>query len=242
MRRDRTILLLLSLAILIPGTWGVSLIDHDEGWYAQVARERVESGDWLVPRYLGDVWLHNPPLLNWLVSASWTVFGMGEASARLVSVLAMAASTQLVCTLGSGMAPGRAGYYAGVTFITAGLPAIVGKMLLTDSVLLVCCCGAFVLLWRMATDGVTSSRAAGFWACVGLAVLAKGPAVTTDAIVDALRGGDAPVVAVVDGDTFEALPLELREAVDWQRIDGVNHVHMEHTTVRIGRFAGHGSR
>ena len=92
MRRDRTILLLLSLAILIPGTWGVSLVDRDEGWYAQVAREMVDSGDWLVPRYLGDVWVHKPPLLYWLVSASWTVFGIGEASARLVSVLAMVAS------------------------------------------------------------------------------------------------------------------------------------------------------
>ena len=63
------------------------------------------------------------------------------------------------------------------SFITAGMPIVIGKMLLTDGLLLLCCTGAMLLLWQNATRGVTVARGMGFWICVGLAILAKGPAV-----------------------------------------------------------------
>ncbi|GAF95834.1 unnamed protein product, partial [marine sediment metagenome] len=84
------LLLIVALAVLVPGTIGVSLVDRDEGWYAQVCREMLESGDWLIPRYLGEVWLAKPPLLYWLVTMSYSLFGVGEWQARLVPVLATA--------------------------------------------------------------------------------------------------------------------------------------------------------
>ena len=42
----------IALLVVLPG-FQVSLFDRDEGWYAQVCREMVQTGDWLVPRYLG---------------------------------------------------------------------------------------------------------------------------------------------------------------------------------------------
>lgn len=178
--RDHAVLALLSLAVLLPGTFGVSLVDRDEGWYAQVSREMLATGDWLVPHYLGEPWLGKPPLLYWCVSASFALFGMHAWAARLVSVLAMTVAVQLLAMLAAELCNRRVALIAAGSFITAGLPAVVGKMVLTDALLLACCLAATLLLWRIATParrGPTLSRSALFWFVVGLAVLAKGPAV-----------------------------------------------------------------
>lgn len=176
-RRDRAVLAILSFAVLLPGTFDVSLVDRDEGWYAQVSREMLDTGDWLVPHYLGQPWIAKPPLLYWCAAASFAVFGVRAWAARLVSVLAMAVAVQLVATLGSELYNRRVALLAACSFVTAGLPVIVGKMVLTDALLLACCLAATVLLWRITTRGPTSGRSLGFWLFVGLAILAKGPAV-----------------------------------------------------------------
>jgi 4-amino-4-deoxy-L-arabinose transferase-like glycosyltransferase len=175
--RDRLLLAAFSLLVLLPGVFGVSLADRDEGWYAQVSREMFTSGDWLIPHYLGEPWLAKPPLLYWCVAASFAAFGVHAWAARLVSVLAMAGAVQLVASLGAALGNRRVAWIAAASFITAGLPVVIGKLVLTDGLLLACCLGAMVLLWRMATRGAGLGRSLGFWLLVGLAILAKGPAV-----------------------------------------------------------------
>ena len=173
---DRLALVVSTLVVLLPGTFGVSLTDRDEGWYAQVSREMLAGGDWLVPHYLGQAWLAKPPLLYWCVASSFAVFGLHAWAARLISVLAMVGVVQLLGTLAAELYNRRVALIAAVSFITAGLPVVVGKMVLTDPLLLLCCLAASVCLWRSATRGATFVRGVGFWAFVGLAILAKGPA------------------------------------------------------------------
>ena len=175
--RDRWLLLLVTLAVLLPGTMGVGFVDRDEGWYAQVSREMLQTGEWLIPHYLGEPWIAKPPLLYWCVAASFKVFGLHEWAARLISVAAMTGAVQLLARLAAGMCNRRVAIFAGLGFITAGLPAVVGKMLLTDGLLLLWCVAAQAALWRMATRGTTAARAAGFWTLVGLGLLTKGPAI-----------------------------------------------------------------
>ena len=38
-----------------------ALWDEDETWYASCAREMYERGDWVVPRYNGDIFFDKPP-------------------------------------------------------------------------------------------------------------------------------------------------------------------------------------
>ncbi len=52
-----------------------SLENHDYLRYAEVAREMVRSGDWVVPRYNGDVYLDKPPLLFWLIAIFSFLYG-----------------------------------------------------------------------------------------------------------------------------------------------------------------------
>jgi 4-amino-4-deoxy-L-arabinose transferase-like glycosyltransferase len=176
-RRDHLLLAALSLVVLLPGTFGVSLVDRDEGWYAQVSREMLDTGDWLIPHYLGEPWIAKPPLLYWCAAAAFAVFGVHAWAARLVSVLAVVVVVQLLATLAAEFYNRRVAVIAAGSFVTAGLPAIVGKLVLTDSLLLLFCLAAMAVLWPIATRGASLARSACFWLFVGLAVLAKGPAV-----------------------------------------------------------------
>lgn len=174
---DRALLLALSFALLLPGVFGVSLVDRDEGWYAQVSREMLAGGDWLVPRYLGEPWLAKPPLLYWCVAGAFAALGRSAAAARLVSVLASCITVQLVATLAGWLAGRRAALLAATAFLAAGLPLVAGKMVLTDPLLLTCTVAAAALLWWIVAGGVTVARSLGFWVCIGLGLLAKGPAI-----------------------------------------------------------------
>ncbi|HSB06598.1 MAG TPA: glycosyltransferase family 39 protein [Thermodesulfobacteriota bacterium] len=61
--------------ILFFNLWGRSLENHDYLRYAEVAREMIRSGDWVVPRYNGAVYLNKPPLLFWLIAIPSYLYG-----------------------------------------------------------------------------------------------------------------------------------------------------------------------
>ena len=75
--------------ILFFNLWTRSLENHDYLRYAEVAREMIRSGDWIVPRYNGEVYLDKPPLLLWLIALPSYFYGsVTPFIARLPSVLA----------------------------------------------------------------------------------------------------------------------------------------------------------
>ena len=173
----RLALLGLSLVLLVPGTVGVSFFDRDEGWYAQVCREMLATGDWVIPRYLGEPWLGKPPLLYWLAGAAFGAFGLHEWAGRGVSVISMALAAQLVFSLGLRLYGATAAWYGALMFATAGLPIVLGRMLITDALLLVWILAAALLLLDMVQQRPTVGRSVMFWSCVGLGVLTKGPVI-----------------------------------------------------------------
>ncbi|HOX40385.1 MAG TPA: phospholipid carrier-dependent glycosyltransferase [Candidatus Brocadiia bacterium] len=64
------------------------LFAPDETRYAEVPREMIVSGDWIVPRLNGLRYFEKPPLGYWLVAATMEVFGQNSFSTRLPSALA----------------------------------------------------------------------------------------------------------------------------------------------------------
>jgi 4-amino-4-deoxy-L-arabinose transferase-like glycosyltransferase len=64
-----------SLFILFFNLWGRSLENHDYLRYAEVAKEMIKSGDWIVPRFNGEIYLHKPPLLFWLIALPSKIYG-----------------------------------------------------------------------------------------------------------------------------------------------------------------------
>lgn len=109
-----------------------SLNEPDEGRYAEIAREMVETGNWLVPHIWYVPHLDKPAFTYWAVAASLSVFGVNEWAVRLPLALAglsAAAATFLLVRSVAGAAIGRA---AVLVFLTAALPWVMSRMLTTD--------------------------------------------------------------------------------------------------------------
>ncbi|MBL8114886.1 MAG: glycosyltransferase family 39 protein [Acidobacteria bacterium] len=86
-RALRILLGVLTLLLLAePGY--VPLFDPDEGRYAEIGREILATGDWLIPRFNGVPFLEKPPLQPWISAISLGIFGLEPFAARMPSKLA----------------------------------------------------------------------------------------------------------------------------------------------------------
>jgi 4-amino-4-deoxy-L-arabinose transferase-like glycosyltransferase len=105
-------------AFYLYGLGAVPLVGPDEPRYAQVAREMLARHDLITPTLGGLPWFEKPPLLYWMMMASYRVFGVSEFSARL---------GPMICGLLTGVFVywiARAGRSQSVTEgATDGLPA-----------------------------------------------------------------------------------------------------------------------
>src|SRR5438552_829748 len=90
------VVLLAAAALLtLPGLGAVSLWDMDEGLNAEAAREMLESGNWVVPRFNFQLRDAKPALLYWLQLGAYRAFGVNEFAARLPSAVAAALAALL---------------------------------------------------------------------------------------------------------------------------------------------------
>src|SRR3954462_16012992 len=86
--RSLALLVVLPAALLYP-CMTFHLLEPDEGRYAEIPREMLAHGDWIVPHLQGEAYLDKPPLLYWLVMLSYRLLGTHDWSARLVPALAV---------------------------------------------------------------------------------------------------------------------------------------------------------
>ena len=77
------------VAICIPYL-GTLPLWQEEPRRALIAETMIQTGDFVVPRYMEDIYLAKPPLYNWVVVGVTTLFGeMNEFSLRFGSVLCL---------------------------------------------------------------------------------------------------------------------------------------------------------
>jgi 4-amino-4-deoxy-L-arabinose transferase-like glycosyltransferase len=66
---------------------GLGLTDRDEGSNAEAAREMLETGDWVSPTLNYEPRYAKPAFVYWLISGSYTLWGINEFAARFPSAL-----------------------------------------------------------------------------------------------------------------------------------------------------------
>src|SRR3989440_9956557 len=88
-------------AIYLPALGSLE-IKGEEGRRILPAVTMLESGNYLVPQVGSEPYFRKPPLVNWLVAASFKLTGIrNEWTARLPSVLAVLAVASAFVTIGS---------------------------------------------------------------------------------------------------------------------------------------------
>jgi len=100
-RKSLFAVLLLSfflLAYLLP-LGARDLVVPDETRYAEISREMIESGDWVVPRLNGLRYFEKPAMGYWVHAGSLLLFGENDFAVRLPSALSVGLSALLIFVL-----------------------------------------------------------------------------------------------------------------------------------------------
>ncbi len=63
------------------------LLNNNEGLYAQIPREMLQTSDFIIPSLNGVPYIEKPPLLYWFIALSYKLFGVTEWSARVVTAI-----------------------------------------------------------------------------------------------------------------------------------------------------------
>ena len=82
-----------------------SLLDPDEAHYAELTREMLQSGSWLVPLLDGKPFIDKPVLFHWFQGLSVALLGESEFAARLPSAIAAIALFGVVRWTGARAEP-----------------------------------------------------------------------------------------------------------------------------------------
>ena len=112
-RRDTWLFWLFALLILGAGLGLRDPWPADEPRFALVAKQMVESGNWLFPMRGTELYSDKPPLFMWLQAASYMVFGNWRVAFLLPSLLAALGTLWCVVDLGKRFWTPRIGIYAG---------------------------------------------------------------------------------------------------------------------------------
>ena len=174
--RDLLLLLLLCAVAYWWRLGTVGLIDPDEPFYAQTAREMVETGDWMTPRIFGHPQFEKPIFFYWMTAASYRVFGQTEFAGRIPSALPATLMVLLVYGFGVRFANRRAGLLAAVVLGTGFEFAIMSRLMLTDIALALFIAASMFCYWLAMEDEEHRGRwVVWHFVWAGMAVLTKGP-------------------------------------------------------------------
>ena len=157
----------------------VGLIDYDEAAYAQAAHEMLQRGDWLAPSLNGEPFFEKPPLLYWGQILGYRTLGVGAAGARVGNSLAALATLAALYSFSRRPLGARVASLGALVLGTSLGFVTLARVALTDLWLLLFIVLALGCLHR-SVEAAGSRRTggslwfAGFCACCGLAMLAKG--------------------------------------------------------------------
>jgi 4-amino-4-deoxy-L-arabinose transferase-like glycosyltransferase len=151
-------------------------MDDVDAVQGQIARNMLESGDWVTARLNGVPYLEKSPLNYWAIALAFQVFGVRDWAARIPGALAAVLLAWLTARFGAWAFGRRAGTYAGLILATCVGLFLFTRIQIPDAMLT----GAVTLgVWSLlrALDGAEPRPrlwALLFWASMGTGLLLKG--------------------------------------------------------------------
>src|SRR6267378_6000272 len=153
-----------------------SLMDDVDAVQAQIARNMLDSGDWVIAHLDGVPYIEKSPVIYWLIAISYRVFGVHDWAARIPVAFAALLLVWVTYRYGRWAFEERAGYYAGVVVATCVGLFLFTRIQIPDVMLTLTVCLAFWAFQR-ATD--PEEERPSIWAAVlaaslGVGVMLKG--------------------------------------------------------------------
>jgi 4-amino-4-deoxy-L-arabinose transferase-like glycosyltransferase len=151
-----------------------TFLDPDEAHYAQMTREMLHSGSWLVPLLDGHPYIDKPVLFHWLQGLSMLIFGETEFAGRLPSALAAIALFAATYRLGKALFSSEVGEWAAIMLATIPATFALSSIAIFDMVFTAFLFSGLSCLLIVARGGRACNEQAGY-VLLALAVLTKGP-------------------------------------------------------------------
>ena len=167
-------LIILSSLLFFHKLGSYTLFDVDEAVFSEAAREMIETGDWITPKYNYINRYDKPALFYWLMASSYLVFGVNEFAARFWSaflgVFLITATFLFAKIIDEKIYGLLSGFILATSIETIGLAhSAITDMTLTFFI------AASLYLFFLSMEGHDKRLYLISYALMALAVLTKGP-------------------------------------------------------------------
>lgn len=146
-------------------------MDDVDSVQAQIARNMLQSGDWVTARLDDVAYLEKSPLKYWIIAVSYMLFGVHDWAARIPLALAAVLLCWVTAKFGAWAFGEPAGMYAGLCLSTCVGLFLFTRVLIPDAVLTLTIALALWSLLRSLDEREPRPR---FWAMLLWAGMAAG--------------------------------------------------------------------
>ena len=164
-------ILLFAAIVIFSQLSGNGLPNYDDSYYAQKAKEILQTGDWWTLHLDHQPRFDNPPFFMWLVALSYQLFGVGDFAARFPSALLGVATIVLTYFFARRLFGPWAGFFSAFVLSTSLLFIRYARRAMVDVTLTFFVCAA---LFALVLALERSRRYFLLWGlCLSLGILTK---------------------------------------------------------------------
>jgi 4-amino-4-deoxy-L-arabinose transferase-like glycosyltransferase len=154
------------------------LMDDVDAVHGQMARNMIDSRDWVIPHLDGVPYIEKAPLPYWLIAICYLLFGVHDWAARIPTALAAVLLCLATARYGAWAFGRRAGFYAGLALATCVGLFLFTRILIPDVMLTLTVCLCFMAFQRLMNEDGEELHprrwAAVLGVSLGIGVLLKG--------------------------------------------------------------------
>ncbi len=176
------LLLLLALAVFVPGFWTVPPLDRDEPRFAQASKQMLETNDYVDIRFQAEPRYKKPVGIYWLQAAAAKATGYNADAPiwvyRLPSIVGAVLAVLLTFWVARAFTGPPQAFLAGIFVVLAIVVGVEARLAKTDAMLLAMILvsqGALARMWLHERLKQPLPLVLTFWIAMGLGVLIKGP-------------------------------------------------------------------
>lgn len=165
------IVFMLAVTLMMSKLGGSGLATYDDAFYAQKAKEILNTGDWTTMHYDGDPHFENPPFFIWLIAGSYKVFGINEYAAKFPSALMGVMTVLLIYFFGRYLFNEWIGFFSALVLSTTNIfTRYAGRAMMDVTLSFFVASALFALILSIRKD----HRYFLLWGlCIGISVLIK---------------------------------------------------------------------